>query len=253
MPKPLSVVVITYNEQQRLPACLQSAVQVADELVVVDSFSTDDTEKIARSFGAKFYQKVYAGQVEQKQYALTKTSYEQVLALDADEVLTDNLIAELLKEKEAGFPFCNYQMNRMTNYAGKWIRHGGWYPDWKLRLWSKKTATWAGKNPHDRVIPNTQIPPKKLRGNLLHYGFESVAEHKARITDYASFGARTLFEQGKSCTLIRAYASAIFKGFRDYVFKLGFLDGKMGLVIAWLSMRSKYLKYKKLHELNRQA
>ncbi|RED99518.1 glycosyltransferase family 2 protein [Marinoscillum furvescens] len=252
MDTPLSVVVITHNEELRLEACLQSVAGLSDELIVVDSFSTDDTKNIALRHGAIVFEHAYKGQVEQKQFALTKTSHQHVLALDADEQLTEELIQSIAREKKQGFPAGVYEMNRITYYAGTWIKHGGWYPDWKLRLWNKSKAKWGGRNPHDQVFPKEIKEVKRLQGHLLHYGFETIAEHKQRITNYAEIGAEALYAEGKSSSILRGVLSALIKGIRDYIFRGGFRDGKSGWLIAWYSMKGKYLKYKKLYELNKR-
>lgn len=248
----VSGVVITYNEAQHIESCIRALQQVTDEIIVVDSFSRDNTPEICMNFGVKFFSHSYEGQVEQKNYALGKTQHDVVLAVDGDEVLSEELINSIHQEKVLGFPSAGYELNRLTNYSDYWIKHGGWYPDWKLRLWHKSKGSWQGQNPHDRVILNEGVKPKRLKGDILHYAFDSVSEHRARIENYASIGAKSMHSLGKKSNWFLVLFSPMWKFFRDYVIKGGFLDGKYGFIIARLSAKSKYLKYKKLLTLQQE-
>ncbi|MBR06377.1 MAG: glycosyl transferase [Rickettsiales bacterium] len=248
----VSGVVITYNEAQHIESCIRALQQVTDEIIVVDSFSGDNTPEICMNLGVKFFTHRYEGQVEQKNYALTLTSYEIVLSVDGDEVLSDKLINSINIEKSQGFPCEGYELNRLTNYAGHWIKHGGWYPDWKLRLWHKSKGSWQGQNPHDRVILYEDVKSKRLKGDILHYAFESVREHQSRMENYATIGAQSMFSSGKKANRALLLLSPAWKFVRDYLVKRGFLDGKYGFVIARLSAKSKYLKYKKLLALQQE-
>ena len=249
----VSGLVITYNEQEHIEACIQSLQRVADEVIVVDSFSSDDTVSICERLGAIVIQKKYSGQIEQKNFALTHANNDYILALDGDEVLTDHLIQSILSEKKKGFPHAGYLLDRLTNYNGKWIKHGGWYPDWKLRLWNRKYGLWGGQNPHDKVTLTDSSTPIKLTGHLLHYGFSSPKEHALRIENYASIGAQSAFDSGKRTHLLHPLLSFIWKFIRDYLLLGGFLDGYTGMQIAILSATSKYQKYQKLLKLQKQA
>ena len=247
----VSGVVITYNEAQHIESCIRALQQVTDEIIVVDSFSRDDTAQICMNLGVNFFTHAYEGQVEQKNYALSKSSHDMILSVDGDEVLSKKIIDSINLEKSRGFPCAGYEMNRLTNYAGQWIKHGGWYPDWKLRLWHKKKGSWKGQNPHDRVILNDDLKPKRLRGDILHYAFESISEHQSRIENYASIGAESMYSLGKKSNWFLVLLSPMWKFVRDYLLKAGFLDGKHGFIIARLSAKSKYLKYKKLLNLQK--
>ena len=249
----VSGLVITYNEQEHIEACIRSLLQVADEVIVVDSYSSDDTVSICEKLGVKVIQHEYFGQIQQKNFALTHANYQYILALDGDEVLSTSLIQAILSEKKKGFAHSGYLLDRLTNYGGKWIRHGGWYPDWKLRLWNKEHGVWGGNNPHDKVSLTDGSHPVKLNGHLLHYGFASSKEHAKRINNYALIGAKSLFESGKRTYLLHPALSFIWKFVRDYLFLGGFLDGYTGFQIALLSATSKYKKYKKLLELQKLA
>ncbi|MEQ8470943.1 MAG: glycosyltransferase family 2 protein [Marinoscillum sp.] len=245
----LSVLIITFNEEKHIEQCIRSVKKLSDEIIVVDSFSTDKTQEICKRLEVKLYLKEYEGQIEQKNFALSKAQYDHVLALDADEMLTDELSAEILSEKAQGFPSDGYSFRRKNNYAGHWIRYGGWGTQWKLRLWQKDKAIWAGSNPHDKVVLRNPHNHKMLSGYFLHFAFKSIAEHRERIETYANLGAQSLFERGEKTSPILIILSPAFKFLKDYFFRLGFLDGRMGWEIALLSAKSRYLKYRTLQKL----
>ncbi len=249
----VSGIVITYNEAEYIEQCLCSLQRVTDEIIVVDSFSSDDTPRICRNFGVRLFFHQYVGQIEQKKFALSKASYEYVLSIDGDEVLSDKLIKSILAAKESGFPDHGYEMNRLTHYSGQWIKHGGWYPDWKLRLWNKTQAYWGGMNPHDTVTLKTHAKPSRLTGDLLHYAFDSVSEHLLRIESYANITSEAAYNHGRKSSLFLIVFNPVWKFIRDYFLKLGFLDGRRGFLIACISAKSKRLKYRKLYELQRRG
>lgn len=143
IPIKLSAVIITYNEEDNIERCLESLEKTADEILVVDSFSSDRTAEICKSKGVEFIQHSFEGHIEQKNYALSRASNDYVLSLDADEALSDKLIQSIRAAKQ-NWSTNGYSVNRLTNYCGKWIRHCGWYPDKKIRLWDKRKGTWGG-------------------------------------------------------------------------------------------------------------
>ena len=147
----ISAVIITQNEERNIGRCIDSIVSVADEIVVIDSYSTDRTCDIALEKGARVVKHPFKSHIDQKNYAITQASYDVVLSLDADEYLSEELTKSILGVKES-WPFEAYRMNRLSNYGGKWIRHGNWYPDQKIRLWNKRKGLWGGENPHDKVV-----------------------------------------------------------------------------------------------------
>ena len=187
----LSAVIITFNEQRNIGRCLDSLAGVVDEVVVVDSFSTDDTEKICRAKGARFVQHAFEGHIEQKNWALAQAQYPHVLSLDADEALSETLRKSVLAAKSDG-GHDGYSMNRLTNYCGQWIYHSGWYPDRKLRLFDRRKAGWGGTNPHDRVEMQAGSTVSHLSGDLLHYSYYSVGEHLERDLGADRQGRRDL-------------------------------------------------------------
>ena len=244
----ISVVIITYNEEKNIRRCLESVTPVADEIIVVDSISTDKTKNICSEFNVQFHEQKFLGYIEQKNYALKFASYDFVLSLDADEALSDKLTDSILQEKNS-FTSNGFTMNRCTNYCGKWIRHGGWYPDRKLRLFNHKLGKWGGINPHDKFSFNKPEETKQLSGDLLHYSYYSVDEHHRQNDRFSTIAAEHLFQRGKKYSVIQHYFSPVLRFVRDYFFNLGFLDGRAGLTISSLSAGSSFSKYSKLRKL----
>ena len=169
---PLSAVIITFNEEQNIERCIKSVKEVADEIIVLDSFSTDQTVNIARSSGAVVYQEKFRGYIGQKNLAIQLASYDYVLSLDADEALDEELAAYILQVKK-DFSRRAYRVNRCTNYCGHFIRHGLWYPDRKIRLFDRRCARWAGMNPHDKIEVDNNFSTGQLAGDILHYSFST--------------------------------------------------------------------------------
>ncbi|MEW6467489.1 MAG: glycosyltransferase family 2 protein [Bacteroidota bacterium] len=249
----LSVVIITYNEERNIGRCLDSVKDIADEIVVLDSFSTDRTEAICKEKGAKFFQHAFDGHIEQKNRAVTYARFPHVLSLDADEALSEELKRSILEVKNT-WTRDGYYMNRLTNYCGKWIKHCGWYPDAKLRLWDSRKGKWTGVNPHDRYEMlegdrNTGF----LRGDLLHYSYYTLDDHYRQIDYFTDISARELFRKDARAGWLRTYSSPVIKFVRDYFIKLGFLDGKAGFTISRISAYGAFLKYKKLRTLRANA
>lgn len=246
----ISTVIITYNEEKNIRRCIESVLPVSDEVVVVDSFSKDKTKEIAESLGAKFVEHAFDGHIQQKNYAITQASNDYVLSLDADEALSAELQAEILKVKN-NFTADGYYFNRLTNYAGKWIRHCGWYPDQKLRLWYAPKGKWTGRNPHDRFEMEKGAKLVHLKGDLLHYSIEDVAHHLRTIESFSSIAAEAMLEKRKKNAVFHMLLNPAFKFIRNYFLKGGFLDGKEGFLVCWYSAYATYLKYYKLLKLKR--
>ncbi|MCK9447741.1 MAG: glycosyltransferase family 2 protein [Bacteroidales bacterium] len=251
--KKLSVVIITLNEEKHLRRCLDSVQDLADEILVVDSFSTDQTENICREYGVGFIQHPFEGYIEQKQYALDQASGPMILSLDADEALSDELRKSITHEKQLGFPFKAYTMRRLSNYCGKWIRYSGWYPDTKLRLFDKYQAFWGGSNPHDKVILNDRrTVVKTLHGNLLHFPYQTIHQHLAQINNFSEIKAKVAFANNEKSYWFHIVFASRFRFLKGFILKLGFLDGFYGYVISRNSAHASFLKYSKLRQLYRQ-
>jgi glycosyltransferase involved in cell wall biosynthesis len=243
----LSVVIITYNEEKNIERCLQAVKKVADEIIVVDSFSTDKTKEICLSYGVKFYEHPFEGYVNQKNYACSLTSYQYILNVDADEVLSDELIKSILEIKKNCI-YDGYYINRLTNYCGKWIKHGGWYPDKKLRLWYSPKGKWEGINLHEKLVMQKGSKLETLKGNLLHYSYDSIKQHINQINKFTEIAAETEATQGRKISLLKLIFFPLWKFIRDYIVKLGFLDGYYGFIVAILSAFASFIKYAKIRE-----
>ena len=248
----LSVVIITFNEEKNIARCLGSIENIADDIVVVDSFSQDRTEQICSQFNVRFIKHKFEGHIEQKNWAIQQAKYPHVLSLDADEALNEQLKSHLKRIKE-NWAADGYTMNRLTNYCGKWIKHCGWYPDKKLRLWDTRLGSWGGTNPHDKVIMKKGATICHVEQDILHYSFYTVAQHLKQIDFFTDISAQAAFEKGEKSSTFKIIYKSTFKFFRDYIIKLGFLDGYYGFVVCKNSAFAKKMKYKKLKELNKRA
>jgi glycosyltransferase involved in cell wall biosynthesis len=245
---PLSVVIITFNEEKNIERCLRSVVDVADEIIVLDSLSSDRTGEICQQFNVTFIEQPFLGYVEQKNKALEYASNPHVLSLDADEALSDELKKSILEIKN-NWQHDGYCFNRLTNYCGTWVRHCGWYPDRKLRLFDKRKGTWVGNNPHDRYQLLTSGPPRHIQGDLLHFSYYSIAQHLDQIQRFTTIMAQTQFLKGKKTGAWKLVLNPLWCFFNQYVVRLGFLDGYHGLVICTLSACANFIKYAKIREL----
>ncbi len=245
----LSVVIITFNEEKNIARCLTSIETIADDIVVVDSFSTDKTQQICSQFNLRFIQHEFEGHVQQKNWALQHAKYPHVLSLDADEALDEQLKSQVSSIKE-NWIADGYTMNRLTNYCGQWIKHCGWYPDKKLRIWDARLGHWGGTNPHDKVIMKTGTTICHLDHNILHYSFYTIEQHLKQIDFFTDISAKAAFDQGEKSSVFKIIYKSAFKFFRDYVLKLGFLDGYYGFIVCKNSAFAKQMKYKKLQKLN---
>lgn len=245
----LSGVIITFNEARNIGRCLASLQAVCDEILVLDSFSTDTTAEICASFGVRFEQNPFEGHIQQKNEALRRASHPWVLSLDADEALTPELQAAILEVKAQSPQKGGFKMNRLTNYCGKWIHHSGWYPDTKLRLASKADVIWGGINPHDQLLPNTGLQVGHLQGDLLHYSYYTKADHFKQIDYFSKIAAHELFERNVRCSLAKLYLKVLAQFLKSYLVKKGFLDGKAGWLIAVRSAYATQQKYALLRQL----
>jgi glycosyltransferase involved in cell wall biosynthesis len=243
----LSVVIITFNEEKNIGRCIDSVLNVADEIIVVDSCSTDKTAEIARSKGAIVKLQPFLGYVEQKNMALEVASNDYVLSLDADEALDKVLESSILAEKN-NFTNKGYSMNRCTSYCGKFIRHGAWYPDRKLRLIDKRNAYWGGDNPHDKLILKDNSEAKHLKGDILHYSYNSIEEHVQQNNKFSTISAETYFRRGKKTNIFKMIIHPFWAFFLGYILRGGFLDGFYGFVVALHVAHLSFLKHAKLYD-----
>jgi len=244
----LSTVIITFNEEKNIGRCIESAREISDEILVVDSHSTDRTREICQQLQVRFIAREFAGHIEQKNFALDQASFTHVLSLDADEQIGPELLASIKAVKD-NFSADGYSFNRLTCYAGHWVKHCGWYPDRKLRLLDKSKGRWSGVNPHDiiQMRPNSNI--FHLAGDLRHYSYDSITDHVNQTNKFTTIAAKAAYECGIRSSNFKIVTRPPLKFFKDYFLKLGFLDGRYGLIICCINALSALLKYSKMKEL----
>jgi glycosyltransferase involved in cell wall biosynthesis len=250
--KSISAVIITRNEARNIGRCIASLKGSVQEVVVVDAESTDDTRIIAEGLGAKVVTRRWTDYSDQKNFANGLAAGPYILSLDADEALSPELATALHKATAEGLKGA-YRFNRLTNYCGSWVRHGGWYPDAKVRLFPKAAARWEGEHVHEELRLQEGLPICHLKGDLLHYSYHSVSDHAERIERYSSLHAKAMKARGKRAGWVKLWLSPVFKFIQGYVFQLGLLDGRAGLDIARYSARAVHLKYAKLRQLQASA
>jgi len=244
---PLSVVLIAHNAAQQLEECLASA-SFADEIVLVDSGSTDATREVSQKHGARVVTKDWLGFGRQKQFAVEQAQHDWVLCLDADERVSPQLRASI--ERALAAPVAPvYRMARCNRFLGRWLRHGEGYPDWSPRLFDRRKARWSDDPVHEKVL--YAVSPGTLEGNLLHDSAEDLARYLEKQNHYTTLAAEQLYERGRSAGAFELLASPVVRFLKFYVLRLGFLDGIAGLVHIGIGCMSSYLKYAKLIEMRR--
>jgi glycosyltransferase involved in cell wall biosynthesis len=246
----LSVVIITFNEEKNIGRCLESIQGIADDIVVVDSFSADATETICEKHMVNFIQRKWEGYSATKNFANAAAKYDWILSLDADEALSDELRASILAIKEQNEQHA-FKFNRLTNYCGKWIKHCGWYPDTKVRIFDRRTAQWEGTI-HEKLIVR-EGTVQKLRGDCLHYSYYTTEEHFKQSDKFSTLSAESLFSKGKKASLLKLWFSPVIKFISCFIFKLGFLDGTAGYMVCKIMAFTTFSKYAKLRDLHRKA
>ena len=242
----LSATVITKNEERNIGRCL-TALDFADEIVVVDSGSTDRTVEIARGFTGKVITNPWPGHKQQKNFAIDQTQGDWILSLDADEVVTPELRSEIIAVQQTGFAgYDGYFIARKSFFRGKWIAHCGWYPDYHLRLFRKGKGRFGGFNPHD--IVELDGPTARFKNPVLHFTYPDLDTYMARLNSYTSIAAQELSARGKRFHLRHAVLSPLATFLKMYILKLGLFDGREGLLLSALSGYYVFVKYLKLWE-----
>lgn len=248
-PCPLSAVIITFNEERNIARCLGSLSGVADDIVVVDSGSVDRTEEICRSHGVNFIRQAWLGYSAQKNLANGHARNDWILSIDADEALSGELKRSILGLKGEGMiRVCEFA--RMTNYCGHWVRHGGWYPDHKVRMFDRRTASWEGAL-HEEPRGFSRSEVVRLKGDCLHYSYYTVEDHHRQADRFTTLAAGELFRRGRSAGIWRLHLGPVWKFVLDYLLRGGFLDGLAGFRIARISAGATRMKYLKLDRLRR--
>lgn len=244
----ISACIITLNEEENLPRCLESIRDVVDEIIVVDSGSTDRTKFIATEFNARFIRNEWPGYVAQKNFALSKAKHPWVLSLDADEVLSPELKESIAKLRTAEIPesVSGYEMARVVYFEGQWIRFGDWYPDRLVRLFRKEQGEFTGGRVHERLEIKGDIEP--LEGEIHHYSFKDWQDYRDRIEHYSTLWAEQKAEEGLSFGPFIPMTRALCRFLRSFFIKQGFRGGLPGFHLARLQAREVYLKYKKLRK-----
>jgi len=245
---PISATLITYNEALDLPQALASLQGVADEVVVVDSGSSDQTCRIAREAGARVLTRAFTDFGDQKNFAASQAAHPWVLSLDADEALSPELRAALLEWKQTVPARPAYEVTRKTNFLGGWIRHSGWYPEYRVRLYRRDAARFVGAL-HETV--HSDGPPGRLRGDLFHYTVRTLKEHNAKLEVFTDKAAEDLYARGRRRWRAGMFLAAPWTVVQKFVFQRGFLDGRRGALISWAAGRYVWMKYRKLGVLLR--
>jgi len=239
----ISACIIAFNEEKKIEDCLKSLIGIADEIIVVDSNSTDNTVSIARKYTDKIILQDFLGFIEQKNFAITQASHDWILSLDCDERLSPELQQAITGIKDSIEDADAYRMSRKTFYVYRWLNHC-WYPDLKIRLFNKNTAYWGGTNPHDHIIASGSNI-KRLDGDIYHYSFDSISDHLKTIDKFTEIGAEELIKKNKSFTVLSPLTHASWTFIKLYFIKLGFMDGFAGLAVSVLSFMHVFIKYSK--------
>ncbi|HEY3740642.1 MAG TPA: glycosyltransferase family 2 protein [Bryobacteraceae bacterium] len=238
----ISATIITYNEERNIVRAIES-LRCCDEIVVVDSGSSDRTVELATNLGARVIESPWPGYAKQKNVAADRAANDWILSLDADEALSEGLEAEIWQIKKNGPKYDAYVMPRLAKYLGTWIFHSGWYPDKKVRLYHRDKAQWTGEYVHESVEVGGTIG--HLDGRILHYTCDSLSEHLRTLDRYTTLAAEQIVAQKKRVTLWQLAIDPAWTFVRTYIFQLGFLDGFEGLAIAYMAAFYNFLKYSK--------
>ncbi len=246
----ISACIITLNEEPRIRDCLESLKWV-DEIIVVDSFSTDKTVNICKEYTGRVYQRTWPGNIDQKNYAISLAKNDWIICLDADERLSSDLIIEIQEAIRNPDDTRGFLFPRCTFYLGRWIYHGDWYPDYQLRLFRKGCGQWQGTNPHGRVYVDGKV--KYMEHDIHHYNYKNFSHQLRTIDNYSTIFADIMVERGKGFRLFQLIFRPLYKFVRIYIIKMGFLDGLPGFILAISSSFYIFVKQVKLWERLRAA
>jgi len=246
----ISACIVTRDEEDRLPDCLAS-LDWCDEMLVVDSHSTDRTREVAAAAGARVIERDWPGHVAQKEFAIRAAEHDWVFCIDADERVSPELAEQIAAVRDRRFEdAAGFSVPRVSSYLGRWIRHGTWYPDRKLRLFDRRRGRWGGRDPHDRVELSGDVCD--LTGELRHDPYRTFEDHLATIDRYSSIMAGELHADGRRARLLDLVLRPPLRFFDFYVWRRGFLDGWRGLLLAYLAAHYVRLRYAKLWLMDRQ-
>ena len=243
----ISATIITFNEERKIARAIES-LRCCDEILVVDSGSTDRTVEIAGKLDARVIESPWPGYAKQKNYAASEAAHDWIFSLDADEALSEALEAEIWQLKKAGPEHDAYTMPRLAQYLGRWILHCGWYPDRKVRLYDRRKAAWVGEFVHETVQVNGAVG--HLKSNLLHYTCDSLSEHVKTVDRYTTLAAQEIAARGGRISWPKLVLEPAWTAFRTYALQRGFLDGLEGLTIAYMAGMYTFLKYAKARNMS---
>jgi (heptosyl)LPS beta-1,4-glucosyltransferase len=237
-----SIVIITKNEEKNLERCLKSVEGLTDDIVVFDSGSTDNTEAVAKSYHANFFTYEFKDFSDQKNRANKAAKYDWILSLDADEAFSEELKSSFLdtrsKNKNAVL-----SMNRLTYYCGHWVRYCGWYPDWKIRFFNRKSMQWEGSI-HEKLVSENAFEEIRLSGHLLHYSYHTTEDHHKQARRFTELKAQRMKAKGNTDNFLLSFLSGVWKFFQIFILKKGFCDGKAGWHIAAISAKYAMMRYR---------
>ncbi|MCT8341057.1 glycosyltransferase [Flavobacteriaceae bacterium TK19130] len=242
-----SATIITFNEEKNIARCIESLLPVAEDIVVLDSFSTDTTKEICKRYPVRFMQQKFEGHIQQKNAAVDAAKYDRIISLDADEALSKELQASISRLRQH-WDKDGYYAKRFNNYCGQWIYHSDWHPDRKLRIFDRRKARWGGINPHDTIQMETGSKTGRLEGSILHWVHQNYSEHAQKVQKFSTIAAKEYFKLGRRSTIFDILVKPSWTFFKSYILRMGFLDGLNGLVICTFSAHTTYLKYLKLRE-----
>jgi glycosyltransferase involved in cell wall biosynthesis len=238
----VSATIVTLNEEKNIARAIES-LRCCEEILVVDSGSTDRTRTLAGQRGARVIPHSWAGYAAQKNWAADQAANDWILSIDADEALSEELEAELLTLKKVGMAADGYNFPRLAQYLGKWIRHSGWYPDRKVRLYDRRKATWVGEYVHESVRVEGEV--RELRSNLLHFTCDSLSAHLKTLDTYTTLAAKEVVARGNGRPAYRLAIDPAWTFVRTYLVQRAFLDGYEGFCIAYMAALYTFLKYAK--------
>jgi glycosyltransferase involved in cell wall biosynthesis len=237
----LTAVIITLNEEKNIGRCIKSLIGIADEIIVVDSFSTDKTEDICIGYNIKFFKRVFKGFSDQKNWGIAQSTNPYIISIDADEALSDELRTSISEIKN-NWVYDAYTFNLLTNYMGRWIKHCGWYPEKKLRIWDSRKGLWIGEI-HERINLDESSSITHISGLLLHYTCYTFRESMETSYKYAEQASRNLVHKNGTVLIFKSFVNSFIKFMKVYFLKLGILDGIQGLFISVNSAYSTFIKY----------
>ncbi len=244
----ISAVIITKNEERNIARCIESLKTIADEVLIVDSGSTDKTIEIAENLDAKVIRTEWQGYSATKNYGNEQAAFNYILSIDADEMVSNQLTKSIIAVKLNLTAGTSFSFNRLTNYCGSWIKHCGWYPDTKMRLWNREDGKWEG-DIHEQIVFKSSVHIEKLKGDLFHYSYYTKTDHYAQADKFTTLTAKDAYLKGKRSNFIKMLISPLAKFVKAYFIQLGFLDGAAGFQVCRISAYATFQKHSKLKKL----